>query len=53
VKKDHLKLIKQMVAHLGEEFVLTANIKEFGNEARNFVASYLDYTPDWTVKKGQ
>ena len=53
VKKDHLKLIKQMVAHLGEEFVLTANIKEFENEARNFVASYLDYTPEWTVKKGQ
>jgi radical SAM superfamily enzyme YgiQ (UPF0313 family) len=53
VKKNHLKLTKQMVAHLGEEFVLTANIKEFEDEAKSYVASYLRYTPKWTVKKGQ
>ncbi|HSO20361.1 MAG TPA: radical SAM protein [Desulfosarcina sp.] len=53
LQKSPLTLVERMAAHLGEEFVLTAKIKAFEQEARAFVARYLAYTPEWTVKKGQ
>ncbi len=52
-KETPLRLIKTIVADLKEEFVLTSKIKDFETEARNYVSRYLDYTPEWTVKKGQ
>ena len=45
VKKNHLKLTKQMVAHLGEEFVLTANIKELKMKQRVMLLLILGILP--------
>ena len=53
LKETTLGLMKKMVSHLGEEFVLTAKIKEFEARSRDFVKLHLDFTPEWTVKKGQ
>ncbi|MFZ7128090.1 MAG: B12-binding domain-containing radical SAM protein [Desulfobacterales bacterium] len=53
LEKTPLQVARQVVGQLGEEFVLTAKIKAFEAGARGFVASYLEYTPEWTVKKGQ
>ena len=47
-----LALVKKMVAHLGEEFVLSATIEKFEAESREYVKKHLEYTPEWTVKKG-
>ena len=51
-KKEPLEFTRGMVGHLGEEFVLTATIHEFEDAASRHVASYLDCSPEWTVKKG-
>jgi radical SAM superfamily enzyme YgiQ (UPF0313 family) len=48
-----LALVKEMVVHMGEEFVLTAKIDEFEAQSRDYVAKHLAFTPEWTVKKGQ
>jgi radical SAM superfamily enzyme YgiQ (UPF0313 family) len=48
-----LALMKDIVACLGEEFVLTAKIKEFETMSINYVKKHLDNVPEWTVKKGQ
>lgn len=48
-----LTLMMKMVAHLGEEFVLTAKIEDFETRCREYVNMYLDFVPEWTVKKGQ
>lgn len=48
-----LALVKKMVAHMGEEFVLTAKIDKFEAQSREYVARHLAFTPEWTVKKGQ
>jgi radical SAM superfamily enzyme YgiQ (UPF0313 family) len=48
-----LKLMKKIVARLGEEFVLTAKIEKFEAKCREYVNEHLEYVPDWTVKKGQ
>jgi radical SAM superfamily enzyme YgiQ (UPF0313 family) len=48
-----LALMKKMVAHLGEEFVLTARIENFETKSRDYVNKHLEFVPEWTVKKGQ
>ena len=48
-----LALMKDMVACLGEEFVLTAKIKEFETSSIDYVKNHLKNVPEWTVKKGQ
>ncbi len=48
-----LSLVKEMVAEMGEEFVLTTKIDKFEAESRGYVAKHLEFTPSWTVKKGQ
>jgi radical SAM superfamily enzyme YgiQ (UPF0313 family) len=48
-----LALMKDMVACLGEEFVLTAKIKEFETMSSDYVKKHLKNIPEWTVKKGQ
>ena len=48
-----LAFIKNMVAHLGEEFVLTAKNEKFEAKSRDYVNNHLEFTPEWTVKKGQ
>jgi radical SAM superfamily enzyme YgiQ (UPF0313 family) len=48
-----LALMKDMVACLGEEFVLTAKIKEFETMSIEYVKNHLNNVPEWTVKKGQ
>jgi radical SAM superfamily enzyme YgiQ (UPF0313 family) len=48
-----LTLMMKMVAHLGEEFVLTAKIEDFETRCREYVNMYLEFTPEWTVRKGQ
>ena len=53
LEETPLVLMKKMVAHLGEEFVLTAEIKEFEARCRDFAKLHLDFAPEWTVKKGQ
>jgi radical SAM superfamily enzyme YgiQ (UPF0313 family) len=52
LKMGPLEAMKDMVAHLGEEFVLTAKIEEFESRSRKYVGNYLEFSPDWTVKKG-
>jgi radical SAM superfamily enzyme YgiQ (UPF0313 family) len=51
--KGPLELIKTMVAHLDEEFVLTAKIEPFEAKSREYINKHLKYVPIWTVKKGQ
>jgi hypothetical protein len=53
LKEGPLALVKKMVAHLGEEFVLSAKIDKFESKSRDYVAAHLTFTPEWTVKKGQ
>lgn len=48
-----LALMKTMVSHLGEEFVLNAKIEEFEKKCKDFINAHLDFIPEWTVKKGQ
>lgn len=48
-----LELVKKMVASLGEEFVLSAKIEAFELQSREYIGRHLEYTPEWTVKKGQ
>lgn len=52
-EKTPLELIRNIADILDEEVVLTAKIKDFETEARKHISMYLDYTPEWTVKKGQ
>jgi len=42
-----------MVAHLDEEFVLTARIEQFEAKSREYISKHLEFVPEWTVKKGQ
>jgi len=53
LEQGPLALMKQMVANLGEEFVLTAKIDAFEEQTRAFVNKHLEFVPQWTVKKGQ
>ena len=53
MKETPLALVNKMIAHLGEEFVLTSKIKEFESASKDFVKLHLDNVPDWTVRKGQ
>jgi len=52
-KQGPLTFIKDMVATLGEEFVLSTRIEPFETASRNYVKKYLEFIPQWTVKKGQ
>ena len=45
--------MKKIVPQLGEEFVLSANINDFEEVTRKYVKKYLEFVPEWTVKKGQ
>ena len=53
MKQEPLALIKTMVACLGEEFVLSAKIKIFEARSKEYIKKYLEFVPEWTVKKGQ
>jgi len=53
LEQKPLALMKKMVAHLGEEFVLTSKIEKFEAKSRDYVNQHLEFTPEWTVKKGQ
>jgi hypothetical protein len=53
LKQEPLELIKTMVNHLDEEFVLTAKIEHFEAKSKEYVNKHLKYVPVWTVKKGQ
>jgi radical SAM superfamily enzyme YgiQ (UPF0313 family) len=53
LKEGPLALMKKMVTHLDEEFVLTARIDEFEAMSRQYVNQHLKFVPSWTVKKGQ
>lgn len=53
LKHDPLSLIKDMVAHLGEKFVLSEKIESFETKSREYIQQYLEFVPEWTVKKGQ
>ncbi len=53
LKQGPLELIKTMVAHLDEEFVLTARIEQFEAKSREYISKHLEFVPEWTVKKGQ
>jgi len=53
LKQDPLEFIKTIVAHLDEEFVLTAKIEPFEAKSRDYISKHLKYVPIWTVKKGQ
>lgn len=53
LKQSPLELIKRMVAHLDEEFVLTARIEQFEARSREYIGGHLKFVPEWTVKKGQ
>ena len=53
LEQGPLVLIKTMVAHLDEEFVLTAKIEQFEAKSREYVNKHLEFVPEWTVKKGQ
>ena len=48
-----LALLKEMVAQLGEEFVLSAKVDKFEQKSLEYIQQYLDFVPKWTVKKGQ
>lgn len=48
-----LALVKEIVAYMGEEFVLTAKVDQFEAKSREYVAKHLPFTDQWTVKKGQ
>jgi radical SAM superfamily enzyme YgiQ (UPF0313 family) len=48
-----LELVKKMVTHLDEEFVLTARIENFEAESRDYVNRHLKFVPPWTVRRGQ
>jgi radical SAM superfamily enzyme YgiQ (UPF0313 family) len=52
-KLEPLALLKKMVAHLGEEFVLSEKVEIFEVKSRDYVKNYLEFVPEWTVKKGQ
>lgn len=53
LEQGPLELIKTMVAHLDDEFVLTAKIEQFEAKSREYINKHLKYVPVWTVKKGQ
>ncbi|MEN6320318.1 MAG: radical SAM protein [Syntrophaceae bacterium] len=53
LEQSPLTLMKNMVADLGEEFVLTAKIDAFEEQTRDYVSQHLEFVPQWTVKKGQ
>ena len=53
LNKGPLALMNEMVAHLDEEFVLTAKIEAFERKTRDYLKQYMDFVPEWTVKKGQ
>jgi radical SAM superfamily enzyme YgiQ (UPF0313 family) len=53
LRKSPLDLVKKMITYLGEEFVLSAKITAFEAKSREFIMKHLDFTPEWTVKKGQ
>jgi len=48
-----LKLLKSMVAHLGEKFVLSSTVPVFEAKVREYAGEHLEFVPQWTVKKGQ
>ena len=48
-----LVFIEEMIAELGEEFVLSAKIELFERASRDYIQKYLKFVPSWTVKKGQ
>lgn len=48
-----LAFIKNMTAHLGEEFVLSEKIEIFESKSRQYLEKYLEFVPPWTAKKGQ
>ena len=53
LRQGPLELIKTMVGHLYEEFVLTAKIEQFEAKSKDFISKHLKFVPVWTVKKGQ
>jgi len=53
LRQGPLEAIKNMVESLGEECVLTAKIDEFEMSSREYLKKYLQFVPDWTVRKGQ
>jgi radical SAM superfamily enzyme YgiQ (UPF0313 family) len=52
-KQEPLAFIKEMVSCLGEEFVLSEKVEIFEAKSRDYVKKYLEFVPEWTVKKGQ
>lgn len=48
-----LAFIKNMTAHLGEEFLLSEKIEIFESKSRQYLEKYLEFVPPWTAKKGQ
>jgi radical SAM superfamily enzyme YgiQ (UPF0313 family) len=52
-KQEPLTFIKEMVSYLGEEFVLSEKVEIFEAKSRDYVKNYLEFIPEWTVKKGQ
>jgi hypothetical protein len=48
-----LAFIKNMLNHLGEELVLSEKVEIFEARSIDYIKQYLEFVPEWTVKKGQ
>jgi radical SAM superfamily enzyme YgiQ (UPF0313 family) len=53
LKMKPLAFIKNMLNHLGEELVLSEKVEIFEARSIDYIKQYLEFVPEWTVKKGQ